>query len=100
MAISIILIIFTPILLANGMERISISQLSASKQRKFALDDDLDGFMGGVLSGENFSESDAKQLFDAIKMFSQVQEEWEVDSREHADYIRELYREGELFSEG
>ena len=77
-----------------------ISQLSASKQRKFALDDDFDGFMGGILSGDNFGENDARQLFDAIKMFSQVQEEWEVDSREHADYIRELYREGELFSEG
>ena len=25
---------------------------------------------------------------------------WEIDSREHQDYIRELYREGELFSEG
>lgn len=77
-----------------------ISQLSASKQRKFALDDDFDGFMGGILSGDNFSENDARQLFDAIKMFSQVQEEWEIDSREHADYIRELYREGDLFSEG
>ena len=77
-----------------------LSQLSASKQRKFALDDDLDGFMGGILTGDNFSDNDAKQLFDAIKMFSQVQEEWEIDSREHADYIRELYREGDLFSEG
>jgi hypothetical protein len=77
-----------------------VSQLSASKQRKFALDDDFDGFMGGILPGDNFGENDARQLFDAIKMFSQVQEEWEVDSREHSDYIRELYREGELFSEG
>ena len=77
-----------------------VSQLSASKQRKFALDDDFDGFMGGILSGDNFGENDARQLFDAIKMFSQVQEEWEVDSREHSDYLRELYREGELFSEG
>ena len=77
-----------------------ISQLSASKQRKFALDGDLDGFMDGVLPGKNFNESDIKQLFDAIRMFSQVQEEWEIDHRENAEYIRELYREGELFSEG
>ena len=56
--------------------------------------------MGGVLSGDNFGENDARQLFDAIKMFSQVQEEWEVDARANQDYIRELYREGELFSEG
>ena len=77
-----------------------LSQLSASKQRKFALDDDFDGFMGGILPGDNFSEDDARQLFDAIKQFSQVQEEWEVDARDNAEYIRELYREGELFSEG
>ena len=77
-----------------------LSQLSASKQRKFALDDDFNGFSNGVLTGENFTEKDARQLFDAIKQFSQVQEEWEVDSRENQDYIRELYREGELFTEG
>ena len=77
-----------------------LSQLSASKQRKFALDDDFDGFNQGILKGKNFTDDDARQLFDAIKMFSQVQEEWEIDSREHQDYIRELYREGELFSEG
>ena len=77
-----------------------LSQLSASKQRKFALDGDFDGFSQGILTGKNFSDDDARQLFDAIKMFSQVQEEWEVDSRNNQDYIRELYREGELFSEG
>ena len=77
-----------------------LSQLSASKQRKFALDDDFDGFSQGITTGKDFSDDDARQLFDAIKMFSQVQEEWEVDSRNNQDYIRELYREGELFSEG
>lgn len=77
-----------------------LSQLSASKQRKFALDDDLDGFRQGIMTGKNFTDDDAKQLFDAIKMFSQVQEDWEIDAREHQEYIREIYREGELFSEG
>ena len=77
-----------------------LSQLSASKQRKLALSDDFDGFMDGILTGENFSPDDARQLFDAVKQFSQVQEEWEVDARDNSDYIRELYREGELFSEG
>ena len=77
-----------------------LSQLSASKQRKLALSDDFDGFMDGILTGENFSPDDARQLFDAVKMFSQVQEEWEVDARDNAEYIRELYREGELFTEG
>ena len=77
-----------------------LSQLSASRQRKFALDGDFDGFMDGILTGENFGEDDARKLFDAVKQFSQVQEEWEVDARDNAEYIRELYREGELFSEG
>ena len=77
-----------------------LSQLSASKQRKFAMDDDFEGFSNGIMTGENFTEDDARQLFDAIKQFSQVQEEWEVDARDNAEYIRELYREGELFSEG
>lgn len=77
-----------------------LSQLSASKQRKLALSDDFDGFMDGILTGENFSPDDARQLFDAVKQFSQVQEEWEVDARDNAEYIRELYREGELFTEG
>lgn len=77
-----------------------LSQLSASKQRKFALDNDLGGFSEGMLTNDNFTEEDIKKLFDAIRQFSQVQEEWEVDARANQEYIRELYREGELFSEG
>lgn len=77
-----------------------LSQLSASKQRKFALDNDLGGFSEGIMTNDNFTEEDIKKLFDAIRQFSQVQEEWEVDARANQEYIRELYREGELFSEG
>ena len=77
-----------------------IAKLSGSAQRKFALNDDFEGFQKGIMMGDNFTEQDAKKLFDAIKMFSQVQEEWEVDHRGNQEYIRELYREGELFSEG
>lgn len=77
-----------------------LSQLSASKQRKFALDNDLAGFSEGIMTNDNFTEEDIKKLFEAIRQFSQVQEEWEVDARANQEYIRELYREGELFSEG
>ena len=77
-----------------------LSQLSASKQRKFALDGDFDGFRDGILTGENFSDTDAKQLFDAIRQFSGMQEEWEIDYRSNQEVIREFYREGELFNEG
>ena len=51
--------------------------------------------MGGILLVTTLVRMTARQLFDAIKQFSQVQEEWEVDSRETSDYIRELYREGD-----
>ena len=77
-----------------------LSQMSASKQRKFAMDNDFEGFSDGILTGENFTEDDARQMFQAIRQFSGVQEEWEVDARSNQEYIRELYREGELFSEG
>ena len=77
-----------------------LENLSASKMRKFALDNDYNQFLGYNTISDTFKEEDVKQLFDAIRQFSQVQEEWEIDSREHQDYIRELYREGELFSEG
>ena len=77
-----------------------ISQLSASGQRKFALNDDFDGFRQGMLMGENFGEKDMKELFDAVKMYSQVNEEWETDSKGNREHIRELYRQGYLFVEG
>lgn len=77
-----------------------IAKLSGSGQRKFALNGDFDGFKKGILTGENFTEDDAKKLFDAIKMFSSVKEEWETDYRGNKEYIREMYREGDLYSEG
>jgi hypothetical protein len=77
-----------------------LEKLSASKMRKFAFDNDFNSFLSNSLVGDTFKEQDAKQLFDAIRMFSQVQEDWEIDPREHQEYIREIYREGELFTEG
>jgi hypothetical protein len=77
-----------------------LSQLSASKQRKFALDNDFDNFSNGIMTGEHFTEDDAKNLFDAVRMYSQQQEEWEIDYRDNKSVIRELYRDGHLFQEG
>ena len=77
-----------------------LSQLSASKQRKFALDNDFDNFSNGIMTGEHFTEDDAKKLFDAVRMYSQQQEEWEIDYRDNKSVIRELYRDGHLFQEG
>jgi len=81
-----------------------IAQLSASKMRNFAANDDFDGFMGGMpigkAFGDNFKMEDAKKLFQAIQMFGQKNESWEVDYRSHKEYIREIYREGQLLEEG
>lgn len=77
-----------------------ISKLSASRQRKLAGDGDLDGFMGGLPIGESFSMDDAKELFNAIRMFSQKNEDWEVDPRGNVEYIREIYRQGYYIEEG
>ena len=52
-----------------------ISKLSASRQRKFAENDDFESFLPGLPVGKdfggNFSMDDAKQLFAAVKMFGQ-----------------------------
>jgi hypothetical protein len=83
-----------------------IAQLSASKMRNLAGKGDFEGFMGGLPIGKafggNFTEEDAKKLFDAVRMFGQKNESmaWEVDYRSHKEFIREIYREGELMEEG
>ena len=77
-----------------------LSQLSASKQRKFAADDDFDGFADGLPIGQNFGMDEAKRLFEAIKMYSQKNEDWEINPRENQEYIREIYRDGFYVDEG
>jgi hypothetical protein len=77
-----------------------ISKLSGSGQRKLALGGDFDGFADGIMQNENFTEEDVKRLFDAIRTFSQVNEMWETDTKDHQDHIREMYHEGFLFNEG
>ena len=83
-----------------------IAQLSASRMRNFANKGDFDGFMGGMPVGKgfggNFTKEDAQKLFQAVQMFGQKNEsmEWEVDYRAHKDFIREIYREGQLIEEG
>ena len=77
-----------------------ISKLSGSGQRKLALGGDFDGFASGILQNENFTEEDVKRLFDAIRTFSQVNEMWETDTKNHQEHIREMYHDGFLFNEG
>ena len=77
-----------------------IAQMSASRQRKAAMNGDLDGFAEGLGIGENYTMDDAKELFQALRMFMQKNEEWEYDYRDNREFIRDLYLEGRLFSRG
>ena len=77
-----------------------IASLSASKLRNAVQNGDQDGFMGGMLLNQSFTEDDAKELFDTLKTFMVKNEEWVVDSRSHKEYIREEYRHGNLYEVG
>jgi len=77
-----------------------ISELSASKLRGFAQKDDFEKFLTGMPNGKDFGEEDARRLFDALKMFMEKNEEWELDQRDHQDLIREFYRQGEFIEVG
>ena len=77
-----------------------IAQLSASKQRKAAMNGDFDGFMSGILTNDNYTMEDAKELFEKLRMFMTKNEEWEVDYRNNKGIIRDLYLEGRLYDRG
>lgn len=77
-----------------------ISQLSASKQRKAALNDDFDGFAGGLRLNDQYTEEDARELFNQLRAFMVKNEDWQVDYRNNRGVIRDLYLEGRLYSRG
>ena len=77
-----------------------IAQLSASRQRKAAMDGDLDGFAQGIGINENYTMEDARELFMALRQFMTQNEEWEYDYRNNRELIRDMYMEGELYSRG
>ncbi len=77
-----------------------LAGLSASKQRRFAQNDDFEGFAGGLNFHSQFSEDDAKELFDLIKQFGEKNEDWEMNPRGNKQLIRELYTSGKLYRVG
>ena len=77
-----------------------IAMLSASKQRKAAMNGDFDEFAGGLNIGDSYTMDDAKELFNALRMFMTKNEEWEYDYRSNRELIRDLYLEGRLYSRG
>lgn len=68
-----------------------IGMLSASKMRRAAQNDDMDGFMEGMPSVKGF---DPKELFKAIQMFGMKNEEFSNDE------LRDFYTEGRLYQVG
>ncbi len=71
-----------------------MAKLSASRQRRFAQSDDFDSFAGGLDFHSQFTEEDARELFEAVKMFGMKNEEWSQDD------LRSMYIDGSLYEEG
>lgn len=77
-----------------------IAKLSASRQRKAAMNGDFDGFAEGLGIGENYTMEDAQELFQNLRQFMVKNEDWQVDYRGNREVIRDLYLEGRLYSRG
>ena len=68
-----------------------LANLSASKLRRAAQNDDMDGFMEGMPTTKGF---DPKELFKAIQMFGMKNEEYSMEE------LRDMYRDGTLYQVG
>ncbi len=73
-----------------------IMNLSASKLRRMVQQGDQSGFL------ENFGDKGdiAKRLFQALQMYGQKNEDWEVAPRYNKEFIREMYLQGDLYKVG
>jgi hypothetical protein len=77
-----------------GLSDDPIAKLSASRQRRAAQNDDYDGFMEGMLLNKSFKEEDARELFNAVKMFGMKNEEYTHEE------LRDIYADGNLYQVG
>ena len=78
-----------------------IEGMSASKQRKFAADDNFDGFLQGVPSSMN--RQMAKQLFKNIRTAMKIEEGWnlwEIAPKFDWKNLRENYMNNNIFNIG
>ena len=71
-----------------------ISQLSASKLRRAAQNEDFDGFAAGLPRHKGFQDKDMRELFEAIKLFGMKNEDYSPGE------LRDFYTEGHLFNVG
>ena len=71
-----------------------IAKISASRQRRAVQNDDMDGFMEGILTHKGFTMDDAKELFSALKMYGMKNEEYSVEE------LHSQYKNGTLYGVG
>ena len=71
-----------------------LQSMSASKQRGYAQKDDFDKFNEGILQHKGYTIDDAKELFKALQMYGQKNEEYEPE------VLRDKYTLGEIFQMG
>ena len=78
-----------------------IAKLSASSQRRAAMNNDFDKFAEGMkIDKKNFTMDDAKKLFQQLRMFMVKNEAWEIDSKSYQQYLFEMYKNDKLFTKG
>ena len=78
-----------------------IAKLSASGQRRFAMNDDFEKFAEGMkIDKKNFTMQDAKRLFQQLRMFMVKNEAWEIDAKSHQEFLYEMYKNNQLFTKG
>lgn len=77
------------------------NDFSGSKQRRLAMNGDFDKFKEGIkLNKKTFKVSDARKLFDFLRMFMVKNEEWLIDSVSHRELLFEMYKDERLFKPG
>ena len=78
-----------------------IAKLSASGQRRAAMNDDFEKFAEGMkIDKKNFTMQDAQRLFQHLRMFMVKNEDWQIAPRDHQEFLFEYYKRNELFNKG
>lgn len=82
----------------RDVEEDFISKLSASRQRRAAQKGDFRGFLEGLPIGKDYTEDDAKELFELVQRFGMKNES--MDYRSDVEETREYYKSGWLYKTG
>lgn len=78
-----------------------IAKLSASGQRRAAMNNDFEKFAEGMkIDKKNFTMEDAQRLFNNLRMFMTKNEDWEIAPKDHQEFLFEFYKKNELFHKG